>query len=72
MTRWVLAAVSVLALAGQRPIVAQTPAPPAAAPREWIARSNAHARILIDVIARLSPEGAGRMGVDGLDEAITD
>ena len=72
MTRWVLAAVSVLALAGQRPIVAQTPAPAAAAPREWIARSNAHARILIDVIARLSPEGAGRMGVDGLDEAITD
>ena len=72
MTRWALAAVSVLALAGQRPIVAQTPAPAAAAPREWIARSNAHAKILIDVIARLSPEGAGRMGVDGLDEAITD
>ena len=26
----------------------------------------------MDVVARLSPESAGRMGVDGLDEAITD
>jgi hypothetical protein len=72
VTRSALVAVSILALAGQRPLTAQAPAPAAAAPRAWIASSNAHAKILIDVIARLSPEGAGRMGVDGLDEAITD
>jgi uncharacterized protein (DUF885 family) len=43
-----------------------------AAPPAWVAKSNAHAKILLDVTARLSPEGAGRMGVDGLDTAITD
>jgi uncharacterized protein (DUF885 family) len=43
----------------------------AAAP-PWVARSNEHAKILLEVSARLSPEGAGRSGVEGLDEAITD
>jgi Bacterial protein of unknown function (DUF885) len=72
VTRSALVAVSVLALAGQFPVTAQTPAPAASTSREWVARSNANAKILIAVVARLSPEGAGRMGVDGLDEAITD
>jgi hypothetical protein len=72
VTRWALAAVSVLALAGQHPLAAQAPPPAAAAPKEWVARSNANAKILLDVVARLSPESAGRMGVDGLDEAIAD
>jgi Bacterial protein of unknown function (DUF885) len=72
VTRWALAAVSVLALAGQHPLAAQAPPPAAAAPRDWVARSNANAKILLDVVARLSPESAGRMGVDGLDEAIAD
>jgi hypothetical protein len=44
----------------------------AAAPQAWVARSNQHARILLDVMARLSPENAGRTGVEGLDTAITD
>jgi len=72
VTRCALVAVSVLALAGQRRVDAQVPAPATGASKEWVARSNANARILIDVLARLSPEGAGRMGVDGLDDAITD
>jgi hypothetical protein len=44
----------------------------AAAPPAWVAKSNAHAKILLDVTARLSPEGAGRIGIDGLDAEITD
>jgi uncharacterized protein (DUF885 family) len=72
VTRWALATVSVLALAGQRPLAAQAPAPAAAAPKEWVGRSNANAKILLDVVARLSPESAGRMGIDGLDEAVSD
>jgi hypothetical protein len=43
-----------------------------AAPPPWVARSNEHAKILLEVSARLSPESAGRSGVEGLDEAITD
>ncbi len=74
MTRFALVALAVLALAGQRHLTAQAPAPGAASPRgpDWVARSNANARILLAVIARLSPEDAGRVGVDAVDEAITD
>lgn len=73
MTRRALVAVAVLALLVQRPLSAQNPSPAAASTsKEWVAASNANARILIGVVARLSPESAGRMGVDGLDEAITD
>jgi uncharacterized protein (DUF885 family) len=42
------------------------------APRPWVAQSNQHAKLLLDVVARLSPEGAGQFGVEGYDEAITD
>jgi uncharacterized protein (DUF885 family) len=57
--------------AGQTP--AAQPAA-SAAPRApaWVARSNQHAKTLLTVMARLSPEGAGQIGVDGYDEAITD
>ena len=44
-------------------------APPTQA---WIARSNANAKILLEVTARLQPEGAGQVGMEGLDEEITD
>ena len=73
MTRPAVVALAFVALAAQRPVTAQTPAPAAAVrTQDWVARSNTNARILIAVVARLSPESAGRMGVDGLDEAITD
>ncbi len=43
-----------------------------AATPEWVARSNEHARILLETDARISPEGAGRLGVEGVDDKITD
>ncbi len=76
MTRRALLVVSLLTLACGGPLAGQTPSPStvqmASTSKDWIARSNSHAKVLIDVIARLSPEGAGRMGVEGLDEAVTD
>jgi len=36
----------------------------------WIERSNQNARVLLDVEARYAPEGAGSLGVSGLDEQI--
>ena len=38
----------------------------------WVEKSDAHAQVVLDVLAKLSPEGAGRLGVDGLDEEISD
>ncbi len=38
----------------------------------WVEKSNEHAQVVLDVLAKLSPEGAGQLGVDGLDEAIMD
>jgi hypothetical protein len=37
----------------------------------WIARSNENAKLLLDVYARYRPEGAGELGVQGLDEKIS-
>ena len=39
---------------------------------EWVEKSNEHAQVVLDALAKLSPEGAGRLGVDGLDEEISD
>jgi uncharacterized protein (DUF885 family) len=55
---------------------AQPPAgPPAAAARPagaaWVAQSNAHAKVLLDVMASLSPESAAQLGLDGFDDGIT-
>lgn len=36
----------------------------------WIARSNENAQILLKLQAKYAPEGAGRLGVSGLDEEI--
>ena len=49
--------------------VAQTPAPPAA--QAWIAESNRHSQVLLDIFARFAPESAGQFGVSGLDEDVT-
>lgn len=38
----------------------------------WVEKSNEHAQVVLDVLAKLSPEGAGNLGVDGLDEEISD
>ena len=39
--------------------------------RAWIKASNKHAQVLLDVLARFGPEGAGQIGVAGLDREIT-
>jgi uncharacterized protein (DUF885 family) len=38
----------------------------------WVEESNRHAQILLDVLARYSPEGASFLGVEGHDEHIVD
>jgi uncharacterized protein (DUF885 family) len=48
---------------------------PAAAqtkPAPWIEKSNQNARVMLQVLARFGPEGAGQLGVPGLDEEIFD
>jgi len=37
----------------------------------WVARSNDNAQILLKIMAKYSPEGAARLGVQGLDEQVT-
>ena len=44
----------------------------AAASDDWVAESNRHAQIVLDVFAKFSPEGAASLGVDGLDAEIMD
>jgi len=52
-------------------VVPAAPAQPQAPP-EWVQKSNAHSQVLLDLFAKLSPEGAGQFGVPGYDEQITD
>jgi uncharacterized protein (DUF885 family) len=47
-------------------------ATPSFAQNDWIAESNRHAQILLDVNARYFPEVAAAAGVEGRDEAIFD
>jgi uncharacterized protein (DUF885 family) len=44
----------------------------AAADTSWVDKSNEHAQVVLSAFAELAPEGAGNLGVDGLDEDITD
>jgi len=43
----------------------------AAAPA-WVEKSDRNTQLLLDQLARFSPEGAGRLGIAGLDEQIRD
>ncbi len=43
-----------------------------AAEMTWVEKSNEHAQVVLAAFAELSPESAASMGVDGLDEQITD
>jgi uncharacterized protein (DUF885 family) len=46
--------------------------PARSAEQPWVAKSNANAKLLLNVIAKYDPENASSLGVDGLDEQITD
>ena len=50
---------------------ASTQTKPADDSRAWIAASNKNAQILLDVMAKFAPEGAGQSGVSGLDQEIS-
>jgi uncharacterized protein (DUF885 family) len=43
-----------------------------AADMGWVEKSNEHAQVVLAALAELAPEGAGNLGVDGLDENISD
>jgi len=43
-----------------------------AADADWVAESDEHAQLVLEVLARFNPEGAGSLGIDGLDEEIVD
>ncbi len=47
-------------------------APALAAPPAWVAKSDQNTQLLLDSLARFDPEGAGELGVPGLDEQIFD
>jgi uncharacterized protein (DUF885 family) len=42
------------------------------AEQPWVARSNENAKLLLNVMAKYSPEQASALGVDGYDEKIVD
>ncbi|NHZ91988.1 DUF885 family protein [Massilia sp. CCM 8733] len=43
-----------------------------AAEPAWVAKSNANAKLVLNVMAKYAPESASGLGVDGYDEQITD
>jgi uncharacterized protein (DUF885 family) len=43
-----------------------------AAEPSWVTRSNESSQVLLRVMAKYAPESAARLGVEGLDEEITD
>jgi hypothetical protein len=60
-TKLILAAILILAAGAAQ-----------SADKTWVEKSNEHAQVALEAFAKLAPEGAGSMGVDGLDEQITD
>jgi len=67
--RLLAGAFALLAFAGASASLAQKaqPAPPA-----WVVKSDRNAQLVLDLLARQSPEGAADLGISGLDEEIFD
>ena len=38
----------------------------------WVKKSNQHAKLMIELMAKLAPEQAAQLGVEGYDDQITD
>ena len=53
-------------------IVASLSLPAVAAEPAWVTKSNINAKLLLNVLAKYSPESASTIGVDGYDEQILD
>jgi hypothetical protein len=64
-----------LALGGVGPVAAQSPEtdkPAVPATAGWVKTSNQNAKLVSDLLAKLQPEAAAQLGVEGHDEEITD
>ena len=73
--RRLLAVLALTPLGAATFVSAQTTPSPAASPSPrpaWIVKSDANADILLKIGARFAPEGAGQVGVSGLDEQVRD
>lgn len=72
--RRTVGAAALLALSWTTAVPSSLAAQTAAAPKvpSWVARSDENAQVLLEVMARFGPEGAGQLGIPGLDEEIFD
>ena len=53
--------------------ILRTAAKPAAPVEQaWVTKSNQNAKLLLEVLAKYSPEGASQLGIDGFEEKILD
>jgi len=50
---------------------AQQPAAKPATGQAWIKKSNEYAQVALKLAAKYAPEGAGRLGIEGLDDQVT-
>jgi uncharacterized protein (DUF885 family) len=60
MNRWLISLIVLIACAAN------------AAETDWIAQSNRHSQVLLEITARYSPESAAGLGVEGYDEQVFD
>ena len=65
-----LTLVLILAACGGGP--GQAPIATAASSAGWVARSNANAKLLVDLDAKYVPEQASSLGAEGFDDQIID
>jgi uncharacterized protein (DUF885 family) len=80
MLKRTFAACAAFALCVPAAFATQTPAPeparnqqPASAPAPaWVAKSNAHAQVLLKTLAEFNPEFASRFGLPGYDTRVID
>jgi hypothetical protein len=63
---------ALLAIAAGAVAAQRSSAPASAPPPDWVKRSNEHTRVVLQEQARLAPEGAAQLGLDGFDDQITD
>jgi uncharacterized protein (DUF885 family) len=61
----------VCSLIGGLSLVAMT-LPAFAVEQAWVTKSNANAKLLLNVVTKYAPENASSLGVDGFDEQIVD
>jgi Bacterial protein of unknown function (DUF885) len=68
-TRSLALLLALAATVSAAPVFAQ---PPQTSPPAWVAKSDQNTQVVLDLLARLSPEGAADLGISGLDEEIFD